>query len=146
MPLINILTPLPGTRLFKRLEEEKRILHKDWRKYDTKHVVFSPSRMSPEELLEGYRKVVGEVYSFESILKKQNHYWDVDFWKRSNELDPVKLKYRLIFAIRLCSLMFSGNLNRSKFIARILPKAFDKRVRISTILALLAYNDFAESL
>jgi radical SAM superfamily enzyme YgiQ (UPF0313 family) len=146
MPLINILTPLPGTRLFKRLEEEGRLFHKDWRKYDTKCVVFSPSRMSPEELLQGYRKVVREVYSFESILKKLNHYWDIDFWKHSNEFDPVKFKYRLIFALRLFTLLFSGNMNRSRFIAKILPRVFERRVRISTILALLAYNDFAESL
>jgi radical SAM superfamily enzyme YgiQ (UPF0313 family) len=146
MPLINILTPFPGTRLFERLEEEGRIFHKDWRKYDTKYVVFSPSKMSPEELLEGYRKVVREVYSFESILKKLNHYWDIDFWKRSNESDPVKFKYRLIFAIRLFTLLFSGNMDRSRFILKIFPKVFEKRVRISTILALMAYNDFADSL
>jgi radical SAM superfamily enzyme YgiQ (UPF0313 family) len=146
MPLINILTPFPGTRLFERLEEEGRIFHKDWRKYDTKYVVFSPSKMSPEELLEGYRKVVREVYSFESILKKLNHYWDIDFWKRSNESDPVKFKYRLIFAIRLVTLLFSGNMDRSRFILKIFPKVFEKRVRISTILALMAYNDFADSL
>jgi len=58
MPLINILTPLPGTKLFKRLDEQGRILHKDWTKYDTQHVVFSPARMSPEELLRGYQKVM----------------------------------------------------------------------------------------
>jgi len=146
MPLINTLTPLPGTRLFERLEEEGRILHKDWRRYDTKHVVFSPSRMSPEELSEGYRKVVREVYSFESILEKLNHYWDIDFWGRSNEVDPVKFRYRLIFAIRLFTLLSFGKMNRSKFILRILPKVFGKRVRISTILALMANNDFAYSL
>lgn len=30
MPLINVLTPFPGTELFKRLEKEGRLLHKDW--------------------------------------------------------------------------------------------------------------------
>ena len=35
MPIINILTPFPGTELFKRLEEEGRITHKDWSKYGT---------------------------------------------------------------------------------------------------------------
>ncbi|MFC1516331.1 radical SAM protein [Thermodesulfobacteriota bacterium] len=146
MPLINILTPLPGTRLFKRLEEEGRLFHKDWRKYDTQSVVFSPSKMSPEALLQGYRKVVREVFSFDSILKKLNYYWDIDFWKQANESDPVKFKYRLIFAVRLCTLLVSSNIYRSKFILKILPSVFKKRVRISTILALMAYNDFAYSL
>jgi radical SAM superfamily enzyme YgiQ (UPF0313 family) len=146
MPVINILTPLPGTELFKRLEQEERMLHKDWSQYDTKHVVFSPSRMSPADLLAGYRKVVSSVYSFDSILKKLNYYWDMDFWKGSNELDPVKFKYRLLFAIRLSTLLISPKVDRAKFIMKILPSVFKKRVRVSTILALMAYNDFAYSL
>ena len=146
VPLLNILTPFPGTKLFKRFEKEQRILHKDWDKYDTKHVVFSPASMSPEELLAGYRRILREVYSFESILKKLKHYWKIDFWHQSNSLDPVKLKYRLLFALRLSTLLFSFNLARSRFIIRILPRVFNRRVRISTLLTLMAYNDFAYSL
>ncbi len=146
MPLINILTPFPGTKLFKRLEEEGRILHKDWSKYDTQHVVFSPARMSTEDLLQGYRRVMRSVYSFDSILRKLNYYWVRDFWERSNEVDPVKFAYRWLFAARLATLLISGNKDRSKFIMRILPHVFDKEVRISTILALMNYNNFAYSL
>ena len=143
VPLLNILTPFPGTKLFKRFEQEKRILHQDWDKYDTKHVVFSPGSMSAEELLAGYRRILREVYSFDSILKKLNYYWKIDFWQKSNRLDPVKLKYRLLFALRLSTLLISLNLNRSKFIIKILPRVFSPRVRISTLLTLMAYNDFA---
>ena len=146
MPLINIVTPFPGTELFERLETENRILHKDWSRYDTRHVVFVPSSMSPEELLAGYRRVVQAIYSFESILKKLHYYWSIDFWKSANEVDPVKFSYRLLFALRLCTLLISLNTARSRFILKILPKLFNKRVRISTILALMAYNDFAYSL
>ncbi len=146
MPLINILTPFPGTKLFKRLEEEGRILHRDWSKYDTQHVVFSPARMSAEDLLQGYKTVLRSVYSFDSILGKLDYYWGRDFWKRSNEFDPVKLSYRFLFAARLATLLIAGNRDRSKFIMRILPHVFDKEVRISTILALMNYNDFAHAL
>jgi radical SAM superfamily enzyme YgiQ (UPF0313 family) len=146
MPLINILTPFPGTELFARLEQEGRILHKDWRKYDTKNVVFAPRFQSPRELEAGYNKIVRAVYSYDAIWKKLNYYWNIDFWKRSNELDPVKFIYRLIFALRLATLLFSRNAERSKFILKILSKVFDKRVRISTILNLMACNDFACSL
>lgn len=45
-----ILTPLPGTPLYNRIEKEGRILSKDWSKYDFRHVVFQPRHMSPEEL------------------------------------------------------------------------------------------------
>ena len=146
MPLINILTPFPGTQLFKRLEKEGKILHKDWSKYDTKHVVFKHPRLSQKELTDGYNNIVKSVYSFDAVWKKLNYYWDMDFWKRSNELDPVNFFYRLIFAFRLFTMLFSRNKDRSRFILKILTKVFSKRVRISTILTMMAYNDFACSL
>ncbi|GAB4388350.1 MAG: radical SAM protein [Thermodesulfovibrionales bacterium] len=145
MPLINILTPFPGTRLFKRLEEEGRIIHKDWSRYDTKHVVFSHPTMTPEELLEGYRKVVRHAYSFGSIYRKLKHYGDMDFWGPMNDDDPIRFRYRLVFALRLCTLLFSLNFRRSRFIVRILPKVLGRRTRISVILALMAHNDYAYS-
>jgi radical SAM superfamily enzyme YgiQ (UPF0313 family) len=146
MPLINILTPFPGTTLFKRLEEQGRILHKDWSKYDTQHVVFAPAKMSPDELLEGFRRVVRSVYSFDSILAKLNYYWMRDFWKSANETDPLRGAYRFLFAARLATLLVSSDVERSKFILKILPRVFDKRVRISTILNLMNYHSFAEAL
>ena len=38
----HILTPYPNTPLFRQLEQEDRILHRDWSLYDTAHVVFRP--------------------------------------------------------------------------------------------------------
>ncbi|MBI2413694.1 MAG: B12-binding domain-containing radical SAM protein [Deltaproteobacteria bacterium] len=143
MPLVNILTPFPGTELFKRFEKEGRITHKDWSKYDAKTVVFRPARLSPEALKEGYRRVIRKIYSFDSIYRKLDHYWAKDFWRRSNEIDPIKFKYRLLFALRLSSMLFSANLPRSLFILKLLPRLFDSRVRVSTILTLMAYNDYA---
>ncbi len=144
-PMINILTPFPGTKLYDRLEQEGRILHKDWSRYDSKNVVFRPALLSSEELMEGYRKVLRGIYSFDIIYEKLKYYWDIDFWKDANVKDPVKMKYRILFAIRLCSFLFTINMSRSKFILKILPKVFSKRVRVSTILSLMAYNDFAYS-
>src|SRR5437667_8638134 len=45
----HILTPYPGTPLFRQMESEGRLLHKDWRLYDTAHAVFRPRYMTPEE-------------------------------------------------------------------------------------------------
>lgn len=143
MPIVNILTPFPGTKLFARLEKEGRIIHKDWSRYDAKTVVFKPASLTPEQLFEGYRDVLRKIYSFDKIYAKLQHYWDIDFWKRSNEIDPIKFKYRLLFAARIFSLMFSTNFARTKFILKILPKVFNPRVRVSTILTLMAYNDYA---
>lgn len=48
-----LLIPFPGTPLYKRLEQENRILSKDWSLYDGSNVVFKPSNMTAEELKEG---------------------------------------------------------------------------------------------
>lgn len=147
MPLINIMTPFPGTKLFARLEKEGRIVHKDWNKYDTKQAVFTPLNMTGHALEAGYKKIVRSVYDFDAILKKLEHFWDMDFWHHANQVNPIKFKYRLIFALRLFSLIRLSHPKRSRFILKIMPRVlFDKRVRISTILTLMAYNDFAYSI
>ncbi len=143
MPLINILTPFPGTKLFHRFEKESRILHKDWSRFDGKHVVYKPVRMEPEVLEEEFKRVVRSVYSLTAIKRKLKYYWSIDFWKHSNEVDPIHFKYRLLFAFRLCTLIFTGGRERARFILWVLPRVFQRKVRISTILSLMAYNDFA---
>ena len=67
---INILTPYPGTPLFDRLERQKRILTKDWSRYNQVDVVFQPKNMSVKELYEGARKVSKEFYSIPNIIKR----------------------------------------------------------------------------
>ena len=145
MPLINILTPFPGTKLFKRFEEEGRLIHTDWNKYNGQEVVFYPTLMTPEALSDGFKKVVRHIYSYNSIYQKLKYYWKIDFWKHSNTVDPIKLKYRILFALRLMSLLATYNFDRTKFIIKIFPQLFNRRVRLSTILTLMAYNDFAYS-
>jgi radical SAM superfamily enzyme YgiQ (UPF0313 family) len=66
---LNILTPFPGTPLYKQLENEGRILTKDWTKYDTEHVVFQPKQMTVDELYSGVRYITKEYYSNMKILK-----------------------------------------------------------------------------
>ncbi|MBF0554996.1 MAG: radical SAM protein [Nitrospirae bacterium] len=52
-----ILTPLPGTPLFKEFDESKKLLHKDWSKYDANHVVIRPINLSIKELHDNYWKI-----------------------------------------------------------------------------------------
>ena len=56
-PVFSILTPYPGTKLYQRLEQENRIIDRDWSKYDFGHVVIKPKLMSPETLQRGYNRV-----------------------------------------------------------------------------------------
>jgi radical SAM superfamily enzyme YgiQ (UPF0313 family) len=67
----NILTPFPGTPLFRRMEAEGRILTRDWRKYNSRDdVVYQPRRMSIAELLAGVQYANERFYSFPSMAKR----------------------------------------------------------------------------
>jgi radical SAM superfamily enzyme YgiQ (UPF0313 family) len=67
----NILTPFPGTPLFKRLELEKRITTHDWQKYNGRQdVVFQPAKMSAEDLLEGFHYANSRFYAPAGIRRR----------------------------------------------------------------------------
>lgn len=65
----HILTPYPGTALYKRMTLENRITTYDWDMYDTRHAVFQPERMSCDQLEAGYNKAYQLFYSWGSIFK-----------------------------------------------------------------------------
>ncbi len=66
----SILTPLPGTRFFKKIEEEDRFISKDWADYDCANVVFRPKNMTPLELKAGLHYAYKRTYSFLSIFRR----------------------------------------------------------------------------
>jgi len=68
---VSILTPYPGTSLYKKLKDEGRILPVDWSYYNGKtRVSFLPRQLTPEELLEGYNSFRQKFYSCKSIAKR----------------------------------------------------------------------------
>jgi len=67
---LNILTPYPGTPLYKRLEKDGRLLTKDWSQYNQVEIVYQPKNMTIEELYEGTRYVAKEFYSITNIIKR----------------------------------------------------------------------------
>jgi len=99
----HILTPYPGTPLFKQLETENRLLHKNWMLYDTGHVVFRPRHMTPEELAEGYAWCYRRLFSHRSIWRRRPadpravlSYLAMSYlYKRSNRLWHFLIQKRL---------------------------------------------------
>ena len=65
-----ILTPVPNSPLFRRLEDEGRIITRDWSKYNQHETVFMPQNMSPQCLDQIYRTVWKQTYSFKNIFKR----------------------------------------------------------------------------
>ena len=66
----HILTPYPGTVLYKRMKANSQIVTTDLSLYNTAHVVYSPSNMTEEELYQGYLWIYKKVYSFRNILRR----------------------------------------------------------------------------
>jgi radical SAM superfamily enzyme YgiQ (UPF0313 family) len=70
----HILTPYPGTRLFRDMEAQGRILTRNWDLYDTRHVVYETNKLSAAELKAGYDWAYKEFYSWPNILRaSMNH-------------------------------------------------------------------------
>lgn len=103
----HILTPYPGTPLFRQMEHEGRLLHRDWSKYDTAHVVFRPKHMTPEELAQGYGWIYQRLFSHFSIWRRRPDDWrsvptylaSAYLYKRSNRFWHLLIRHNLVHAV-----------------------------------------------
>ena len=71
----HILTPYPATPLFRQMEAQGRLLHREWSLYDTAHAVFRPKHMAPEELEQGYAWMYKRLFSHSSIWRRRPEDW-----------------------------------------------------------------------
>ncbi len=105
----SLLTPLPGTALFRQFEEEQRIVCRDWAKYDLGSIVFDHPLLTPQRLHFEKNHAWRRFYSIRSILKRLGmpktrgdlvlwianlavngalrHRWGKDYWTWK-EVDP----------------------------------------------------------
>jgi radical SAM superfamily enzyme YgiQ (UPF0313 family) len=68
----QLLTPYPGTAIYRELRSQNRILTYDWNLYNQARVVILPKRMSPEELWNGFVWSRKEFFSLGSILRRMS--------------------------------------------------------------------------
>ncbi len=102
----HILTPYPATPLFRQMEVEGRLLHRDWSLYDTAHAVFRPRHMSAEELEQGYAWIYQRLFSHASIWRRRPADWRSVapylamsyLYKRSNRFWHLLIKHRVVHA------------------------------------------------
>ena len=103
----HILTPYPGTPLFRQMQSQGRLLHQDWSRYDTAHVVFRPNQMTPEELAQGYGWIYQRLFSHRSIWRRRPvessavpPYLAMSYlYKRSNLFWHLLIKHDLVHAV-----------------------------------------------
>ncbi|MEI7731671.1 MAG: radical SAM protein [Verrucomicrobiota bacterium] len=75
----SILTPYPGTRVFKRFKEQGRLLTEDWNYYDGGRVVYRPKNFTTDQLQEGYYRTLQACYGPSGIFKRL---WGTSsFWR-----------------------------------------------------------------
>lgn len=92
----HVLTPYPGTRLFKDMEAQGRILTRNWDLYDTRNVVYRTTNLTASELKNGYDWAYREFYSWKNIVRssfnheshkhKLKHFFYTGGWKK---FEPV---------------------------------------------------------
>lgn len=103
----HILTPYPATPLFRQMENQGRLLHRNWDLYDTAHCVFRPRHMTPEELEEGYAWVYRRLFSHASIWRRRPEDWRAVLpylamsylYKRSNRLWHMLIEHDMVHTI-----------------------------------------------
>src|SRR5438132_11004132 len=64
----HILTPYPGTALFADMDARNRIETRNWDLYDTRHVVYRPAGLTPDELKRGYDRAYESFYGRGGLL------------------------------------------------------------------------------
>jgi radical SAM superfamily enzyme YgiQ (UPF0313 family) len=103
----HILTPYPGTALHTRMQREGRMLHRDWDRYDTRHVVFETRGMSAEQLEEGYWRAYRDFYRWGAIWRgaaakpdltgRARHFACAAGWKKFEPLWDWLIRTRRVF-------------------------------------------------
>jgi radical SAM superfamily enzyme YgiQ (UPF0313 family) len=90
---LTTMTPLPGTRLFKHLEEEGRLLYtkfpEDWAHYDLTKLVHQPVEMEPDELWDVIRECTEQVYDAATLKSKARRTLET-----TGKMDATEFAYR----------------------------------------------------
>jgi len=64
---LNVLTPFPGTPLYRRLEREGRITESSWNNYMTSNLCFKLKHISQETFMEKYTRIKRKFHSYSNI-------------------------------------------------------------------------------
>jgi radical SAM superfamily enzyme YgiQ (UPF0313 family) len=124
----HLLTPYPGTDLFRRYSDAGRMLHRDWNLYDTRHVVFSHPKMSAATMEAGYWRAYQTFYRWNNIVRSglNNLSWGdtlrhvayVGAWKKFDPLWAILIKLRqLNIAVPALENILKGKKRRDNFIS-----------------------------
>jgi len=66
----DVLVPYPHTTLYQTLREQGRIIDYDWSRYDYRHVVYRPLKMTPQDLLQGFASYYKKIVKSRCLMKR----------------------------------------------------------------------------
>jgi radical SAM superfamily enzyme YgiQ (UPF0313 family) len=105
----HIQTPYPGTGLHARMVREGRITTSNWDRYDTRHVVYRPARLTPDALKDGYdwayrefyrwRSIAGAAFAHGTIKHRAKHFAYAAGWKKFEPLWDIVIRARQLRAM-----------------------------------------------
>jgi radical SAM superfamily enzyme YgiQ (UPF0313 family) len=81
---VTVLTPFPGTALYRRLRAEGRLLRERyWERCTLFDVNFRPRRMTVEELEQGLEYLMGALYHADELKRRRRLYLDAARGRRA---------------------------------------------------------------
>ena len=102
-----ILTPLPGSEFYQRVQSEKRLTFGDWTLFDAHHVVFRPARLAPFDLQKAQIFAHRKFYSLKQQVREliQGRWIALAIARYARRLNRVWQKRNRTFlaAVRLLS-------------------------------------------
>jgi len=87
-----------------------RITSNDWDRYDTRHVVYRPARLSPAALEAGYHRAYRDFYGWRNVARgaavhasarhRAKHFFYAAGWKKFEPLWDLAIRARRIARMR----------------------------------------------
>jgi radical SAM superfamily enzyme YgiQ (UPF0313 family) len=77
-PMLNVLTPYPGTRLYNRMAD--RVVDPSWVNYNAWKCVFTPTQMTADDLQAGIYWAANEILDIDYIRASLSNLWDKGPW------------------------------------------------------------------
>ncbi len=94
-PFFSILAPMPGTKLHDEFHQAGRLDTLDWSRFDTRHVVYEPTHMTREQLMDGYAWLYDECYRSDKALANLTRAWRRPERKGSSLAERLFIRWRI---------------------------------------------------
>lgn len=138
LAMINILTPLPGTKLYQGLDGDRRLLHRSWELYTGDSVCFVPSLFTEKELLDGRDYVLRRIYDYDCLVSRLQASWNRNLQFGGDEYGRIYNREKVGLLFRS---LFPPDPRRLRFLLRSLWNR--RKPSISGVALALNCHDFA---